>query len=111
MVQTMPVYFEPTCKVCDRGKLVRKKVFRLSGPAVVIGYIMLIPSVVGVALSAAIFFVLARYSESDYSPFIGFWIGIYLAVGSFVAGIFGWLLIMKKRVLECSSCSATINAS
>lgn len=36
-----------TCKTCDRGTLIAKKVFRLSGPAVAIGFILLIPSVIG----------------------------------------------------------------
>ncbi len=40
------------CKVCDCGTLTAKKVFRLSGPAVAIGYILLIPSVLGIAFCA-----------------------------------------------------------
>jgi hypothetical protein len=32
------------CKVCDRGALLDKRIHRMSGPAVVIGYILLIPS-------------------------------------------------------------------
>ncbi|MGB0062922.1 MAG: hypothetical protein WBP85_00625 [Terracidiphilus sp.] len=36
------------CKICDSGTLISKKVFRLSGPAVAIGYILLIPSVLGI---------------------------------------------------------------
>jgi hypothetical protein len=39
--------FRPTCKVCDRGELVPKKVVRMSGPAVAIGYILLVPSILG----------------------------------------------------------------
>jgi hypothetical protein len=30
---------------------------------------------------------------------------------SFVSGLLGWLLIMKKRVLQCSVCGATVSAS
>ena len=44
-----------TCKICEHGTLIPKKVFRLSGPAVVIGYILLIPSVLGMILCALIF--------------------------------------------------------
>lgn len=36
---------------------------------------------------------------------------IALGIASFVSGLLGWLLTMKKRVLECSGCSATINSS
>jgi hypothetical protein len=37
------MYF--ACKVCDRGAMSQKKVFRMSLPVVVIGFILLIPSV------------------------------------------------------------------
>lgn len=32
-------------------------------------------------------------------------------VGSFVGGLLGWILIMKKTVLQCTSCQAVVNAS
>ena len=41
-----------TCKICERGTLIPRKVFRLSGPAVAIGYILLIPSVLGMIFCA-----------------------------------------------------------
>ena len=40
------------CKICERGTLIPKKIFRLSGPAVAIGYILLIPSVLGMIFCA-----------------------------------------------------------
>lgn len=36
------------CKTCDTGTLVRRKKYRMSGVVVVIGYILLIPSVIGI---------------------------------------------------------------
>jgi hypothetical protein len=44
-----------TCKICDRGTLESKKVFRLSGPAVAIGYLLLIPSILGMIISGLLF--------------------------------------------------------
>lgn len=41
-----------TCKICEHGTLISRKVFRLSGPAVAIGYILLIPSVLGMIFCA-----------------------------------------------------------
>jgi len=35
----------------------------------------------------------------------------FLAVLGFVSGLLGWLLIMKKKVLRCTHCSATVQAS
>jgi hypothetical protein len=48
--------FHPKCKVCDQGELIAKKVFRMSGPAVAIGYILLIPSILGMLAAAWILF-------------------------------------------------------
>jgi hypothetical protein len=45
-----------TCKVCDRGALSSKTVFRMSGPVVAIGFILLVPSVLGMLFSALLFF-------------------------------------------------------
>jgi hypothetical protein len=55
------------CKVCERGSLVSKKIYRLSGPAVVIGYILLIPSILGVILSGLMFgaFAVRGFKASD----------------------------------------------
>lgn len=39
----------------------------------------------------------------------GLFIGLIIA--SFVGGLLGWLLIMKKWVLQCTTCSATVAAS
>jgi hypothetical protein len=36
---------------------------------------------------------------------------VVIGITSFVGGLLGWLLVMKKRVLKCSFCGAVINAS
>ena len=40
------------CKVCDRGSLSPKTVFSMSAPVVVIGWILLVPSILGMLFSA-----------------------------------------------------------
>ncbi len=35
---------------------------------------------------------------------------LFLGIAAFVSGLLGWLLVMKKRVLQCNICSAVINA-
>ncbi len=199
------------CKVCDCGTLTAKKVFRLSGPAVAIGYILLIPSVLGIAFCALMLIAvnvgtitlesgrplqstfdarfrrncasgfrssyfqasglpasqtmvegvcecaLGTYKETGsekmsietcaqraldgalgqvgpgvnalYSGSVphvndkgpgrflllldGFtsWSFIALGIVFFVGGLLGWLLVMKKRVLQCDICGAVVNAS
>jgi hypothetical protein len=34
-----------------------------------------------------------------------------LMILAFVSGLLGWLLVMKKRVLQCGLCGAVVNAS
>lgn len=36
------------CRVCERGVLIPRRRFRMSGPVVVIGFILLVPSVLGI---------------------------------------------------------------
>lgn len=166
----------PVCKVCEKGNLVKIKKYRLSGPAVVIGYIILIPSICGMLLGLFILLgagllggAAATTTPDTVRPTItaelqkvnvpddiiekvinnqnidedrkkltpkqlmaidtmkisltatkvgagagavvagGF--AIFFIVASFVSGLVGWLLVMKKKVLQCSACSAVVNAS
>ena len=102
---------EISCKVCDKGALVQTKVHRLSGPAVVIGYIFLIPSILGIIISALAFVQVSYLSHgSSGGSLVGGFVLIF-GLASFVGGLLGWLLVMKKRVLRCNVCSATVNAA
>src|SRR5713101_1497064 len=38
------------CKTCDSGTLVRRKKYRMSGIVVLIGYILVIPSILGILI-------------------------------------------------------------
>lgn len=211
-VETEPLV-PVTCKVCERGTLVRKLVHRLSRPAVVVGYLLLVPSVIGLVISGLLFVhaamsrsgnpssspstfadsfnrsfrgscfksfnesfqksagtlpaplvaeeycecALSQYKESvseskttdvctqklsegalgppdqatqnlyleaeqaqtppqniasdTLIPTIDPDVAILLFVGFLIFGLIGWLLVMKKRVLQCSECRATVNAS
>ena len=212
-----------TCKICDRGALSSKSIFRMSGPAVVIGFILLIPSILGIICSALMFIgvnvfafaydgnetgsVASQSSHSFQSEFdasfrrscaatfkrsyyqasglsapqqlveqycectlsnvretgseevaaqtcirrvkdgnldtpsenvnalyssgishekrprtgsnplraafsvFGSSLAIGIGITSFVGGLLGWLLVMRKRVLQCNLCGAVVNAS
>jgi hypothetical protein len=161
------------CKTCDKGEMVRKKIYRMNGPAVVIGYILLIPSILGMCIgllllfaavggtnevaqenrnksektlaSANIPYPLIRkvvYAEkveevelSQLSPLqretiksvaierdagsVGSklagaavsGVSVILIISSFVGGLLGWILVMKKMVLQCNNCRAVVQAS
>jgi hypothetical protein len=97
------------CKVCDEGELVPRKVYRLSGPAVVIGYIFLIPSVLGMVL-CGIAFLGVISSSSGGAVILGGGFFAALGISCFIGGLVGWLLVMQKHVLRCSLCGALVNA-
>lgn len=42
---------------------------------------------------------------------LGGGIAIFLIIGCFVGGLLGWLLVMKKKVLQCKLCSSVLAAS
>jgi hypothetical protein len=172
-----------TCKVCDRGSLANKRVHRMSGPAVVIGYILLIPSIAAIAFCALCILIIqlqsmphyvsarqaaisemrdnsvpeevitqvvahprrdpadyisdpgipmVQYSwvkdatqklrhgsavriQEDNASVVGRRLGegmlFFVGLSAFISGLLGWLLVMKKRVLQCSTCNAVVNAS
>ena len=160
------------CRVCGQGYLFNVKVHRLSGPAVAIGYLLLMPSLLGILLCLG--FITASwvgvYANHGLSPHTlqglreakvpaqlqqsliaghpvaeaemagltadqkrevqyangdieasRFGSGIFAACGtgvaligavlSFMGGLFGWLLVMRKRVLMCNYCRAAIDAT
>jgi hypothetical protein len=189
------------CKICDRGTLRQKSVYRLSGPAVAIGYILLIPSVIGMTVCLFMFvsssvsatnqpyqsasdakyrlncakgmkqayyrqhgtIASQKFIEQSCECFLSVYketgsvtsapdtcgkqlrdgtlatpskevdtfysdgstnssseneaskvtrnIAFIFGVMSFVGGLFGWLLVMKKQVLQCDLCGAVVNAS
>lgn len=107
---------EVRCKICDAGTLAPRKKFRMSGPVVAIGYIFLIPSILGILFSVFMFVSASSIHAGNDATgtaatgIIGGF-AILFGVGSFVGGLVGWLLVMKKSVLECGVCKAVVNAS
>ena len=37
--------------------------------------------------------------------------GVFLIIASLVGGLLGWLLVMRKTVLQCDRCGAVVAAS
>lgn len=161
------------CRTCESGQLKKRKRYRMSGVVVLIGYILLIPSLLGIA--AATMGIVATGSATEevtgsmkeavqgklraagVPPSIVEWVsaqqrvsraeldqlaeaqrqavqqaklelaagtvgagaGAVLAGGaallfgvlSLVGGLLGWLLVMKKVVLQCNACGAVVAAS
>jgi hypothetical protein len=100
----------PRCRTCGVGSLMLQKRYRMSAPVVAIGYIILVPTVLFIIVCVFSMVEVAGLSNSDGSAFAG-GILIVVAVVAFVGGLLGWLLIMKKKVLVCTHCSAVVPAS
>jgi hypothetical protein len=163
----------PVCPTCQRGLLVLKKVHRMSTPVVVIGWLLLVPSFLGIligiimlvatggaatatssaldteirttlkrenipdaicdhviagnaltdaektnltdsqksAISSAQLSLSAGKVGAGAGAAIAGGLSIGLIVTAFIGGLLGWLLVMKKKVLQCSACSTVIAAS
>ena len=100
----------PKCQTCGMGSLRLEKRYRMSTPVVAIGFIILIPSVLFVIICVVTMFRVAALPTSDGSS-MATGIMFFFAIGAFVSGLLGWLLIMKKKVLSCTHCSAIVPAS
>jgi hypothetical protein len=167
------------CQICGQGVMTRKRVFRMSGPAVVIGFILLVPSILGILFGGLTFLAAAigsanadknvssaelesirsslaaqhvpddiiadvcaekpvsetrlslarlnstqqlavhaaelKLSTAKAAPALtaccGGGFSVIIMIGSFVGGLLGWLLIMRKTVLQCFRCGAVVAAS
>jgi hypothetical protein len=159
----------PLCHTCGQGALIKRTKFRMSGPVVAIGFILLIPSALGMLFGALMFLMTGMYSSQtsasgereirarlaqqeipeaiitevasgkpvpgeQLTPLtypqraavhdaqsslsaqkagagVAAGLSLFIIVASFVGGLLGWLLIMRKRVLECTRCGAVVPAS
>ena len=114
-----------TCPTCRSGSLSRQRLYRMSDVVVVIGYILLIPSILGMlgtlVWTAVLIIAPLAGGAAAKSPeavavggvfavFVTAF-GVVIFVGFFVGGLLGWLLVMKKTVLRCNLCGMTIDAA
>jgi len=84
----------------------------MSGPVVAIGFILLIPPVLGMIFCGLMFLgVTATSKTPDNATILAGGLSLGFGIACFVSGLLGWLLIMKKRVLQCAVCGAVIGAS
>jgi hypothetical protein len=87
--------------------------FRMSGPVVAIGFFLLVPSVIGMLICGLALVQIVINSPNQDATAVGAATMIVVAIGiaCFVGGLLGWLLMMRKRVLQCPVCGAVVSAS
>ena len=95
------------CKVCGRGELKRKKIFRFNLPVVLIGFFVLIPGLIGMWVGLSMFTSMPADPAMLVSTML---LGFVITCVSFIGSLLGWFLTMRRAVLRCSICSAIINA-
>lgn len=104
------------CKM--RRSMFPTKVPRFSGIVRFIGYVIAIPSLLGVAL-AVIMLIGSTTATMDVmqevstdaertgaaiGSAVSYGASIFVGISSLVGGLIGWLLIMKKKVFKCRNC-------
>lgn len=111
---------EPRCHLCQAGRMVQRKIHVMPWPVVVIGYLFLIPSFLGMAFWASFALMTAAeagvFSQRSQAFAVGWGVvgvgvsGVWIVL-CFMAGLFGYLLVMRRRKLQCTLCRATWSAS
>lgn len=112
------------CSACKgKSTMVPTSVNRMSPVVVLIGWILVVPSILGIAWAVLCFLSVVGAAGSTYSTSssaaaemgttIGAGIGIILSIGvgiaSLVGGLLGYLLIMEKKVWRCSVCGFVLD--
>lgn len=105
------------CKLCEQGTLRLTKLYRMSPMVVLIGYVILVPFAIITAAIVVLYIlmVVAATQESSGSGLVGVTAATPLMIIAFIfslpATLLGWLLVMRKKVLQCSVCQAVNAAS
>lgn len=105
-----------TCK--SEGTMKPTKVPKFSFMPRLIGYIIVIPSLLGMLFAVLMMFSTGQattevmeISQTDaekagvaLGATIGVGISLLVGISSLVGGLIGWLLIMKRKVYKCVQC-------
>lgn len=95
------------CKNCNgKQSMYKAEIDRFSPVVVIIGWIIVTPSLLGIFVSTIMLF-----SGMNGDSFTGIRVTISLAFGVFslLSGLLGYILIMKKKVYKCNICGSTID--
>ncbi len=107
------------CNACKSEKSMKAaKIPRFTTILRIIGYIIVIPSVLGVLFAVLMFFSTGSATSEVMSTVqtdaeatgaaigatIGFGMSAFIGAISLVGGLIGWLLLMKRKVFKCISC-------
>ena len=107
------------CSACkSKTSMKATKIPRFNTILRIIGFIIVIPSVLGIIIAIFLFISTisatsevmsttqsnARAAGAAIGATIGFGFSIFIGCSSLVGGIVGWLLLMQKKVYKCFNC-------
>lgn len=107
------------CGACKNEKTMEAtKIPKFSSFIRFIGFIIVLPSVIGILFAVLMFFStgsatseIMSSTQSDaeaagaaIGASIGFGFSVFIGFSSLVGGLIGWLLLMKKMVFKCIKC-------
>ncbi len=98
------------CKACDGVKtMIGTEINRFSSVVVIIGWIIAIPSILGILFSLLSVVVYLSSSSDTLALGLGVGLSIILGILSLISGLLGYILIMKKKVYKCNVCGFIID--
>lgn len=111
-IEPFHVFQEPqaiphlNCNACGSKKtLAPTRIYKFGGIIRFIGYLIVIPSICGVFFAGILILIaFAGVASSGSAAIMGLGLAVFVAAGSLISGLIGWLLIMKKKVFKCTSC-------
>ncbi len=104
------------CGACKNEKSMEAtKIPKFSGFIRFIGFIIVMPSIIGILIALIMFFAIgsatnevmtssnggAEVAGAAIGTTIGFGLSLLIGFGSLVGGLIGWLLLMKKKLFKC----------
>lgn len=100
------------CKVCAAtGSLRHKKVYRLSGPSVFVGWLFNIATLTWIGAWSFIGSAASQSAANADAQSVASGISAFMVMTGFVSGLIGYLLTMKKKILACESCKTVVGDS
>jgi hypothetical protein len=110
------------CNACKKEKSMSPAMISKMSPIVVfIGWIIALPSILGVFISGVLFVAVlnahatvqtssqAEAAGASLGAGLGIGMAIFLAIISLLGGLLGYILIMKKKVFKCGFCGFIID--
>ncbi|MCX5782594.1 MAG: zinc ribbon domain-containing protein [Elusimicrobia bacterium] len=122
--QTLPTVTTPIkttaidCQACKQEKvMLPTKISRMSPVVVAIGWILTVPSILGIFFAILVFISTMQVSVAsgtastgtNVATGIGVIVAVVIGIISLVIGLLGYILIMKKKVYKCSACGYVLD--